>query len=92
MKITIHLPTMLRSYCAGAPAELCIEAGSVQQALRWLAENQPAIYQCVCNEAGAVRQHINLFVNSSLLRSPEELDAPLKPGDEVFIMTAVSGG
>ena len=92
MKVTIHLPSMLRSYCEGAPARLIVEAVSVHESLQQLSQKHPAIYQCVCDEAGAVRRHINLFVNSSLLRSPEELTTPLHPDDELFIMTAVSGG
>ena len=83
---------MLRRYLCGAPAEVCVVAGTVQEALQQLAVEHRSIYECVCTEAGAVRRHINLFVNSSLLRSAEELHAPLRPGDELFIMTAVSGG
>jgi len=92
MNLRVHIPTMLRSYLDGAPAELSVVASSVHEALLELSVEHRPIYQCVCNEAGAVRQHINLFVNSSLIRSPEQLHAQLQSGDELFIMTAVSGG
>jgi molybdopterin converting factor small subunit len=46
----------------------------------------------VCDETGAVRRHINLFVNSSHVRDRDGLDTPLAAGDVLTILPAVSGG
>jgi len=69
-----------------------VSAGSVKEALSALKEQQPLLYRNVCDETGAVRKHINLFVNQSLVHRKEGLGTKLGPGDLLFIMTAVSGG
>ena len=52
----------------------------------------PRLYRSVCDETGAVRRHVNLFVNTVHVRDRAGLDTPLGPGDVVFILPAVSGG
>ena len=52
----------------------------------------PSLYRSVCDETGAVRRHVNLFVNTSHVRDREGLDTALAPGDVVTILPAVSGG
>ena len=91
MSVTIHMPSMLRVYCGGA-STLSLSAPTVREALQWLETNQPALYRCVCDETGAVRRHVNLFVNSYNIRDYEGLDMSLKPGDILTILPAVSGG
>jgi molybdopterin converting factor small subunit len=46
----------------------------------------------VLTEQGEVRQHVNIFVNSSIVRRDQVLDEPLKGSVEICIMPAVSGG
>ena len=41
---------------------------------------------------GAVRRHINIFVNEDHVRDLNDIKTSLEPGDVVTIMTAVSGG
>ena len=91
MTITIHVPAALRAYCNGA-AELSLSASSVRAALEQLERSHPALYRSVCDETGAVRRHINLFVNTSHMRDREGLDTVLVPGDVITILPAVSGG
>jgi molybdopterin converting factor small subunit len=64
----------------------------VRAALEQLERNQPALYRRICDETGAVRRHVNLFVNTSHVRDREGLDTALAPGDVVTILPAVSGG
>jgi len=91
MSISIRIPTALRTECGGT-ADLCVSAQTVRAALEQLELDHSSLYRSVCDETGAVRPHINLFVNSSLVRGPEGLDRVLVPGDVLAIMTAVSGG
>jgi molybdopterin converting factor small subunit len=53
---------------------------------------QPALYRNVCNETGAVRRHINIFVNTTHMRDRDGLDTVLTSGDEIVLLPAVSGG
>jgi molybdopterin converting factor small subunit len=43
-------------------------------------------------EQGEVRQHVNIFVNSSVVRRDEVLDKSLDGTADICIMPAVSGG
>lgn len=89
--ITVHIPGPLRDCCAGA-AELALAATNVRAVLAELERRHPALHRSVCDETGAVRRHINLFVNTDNMRDRGGLDTPLAPGDEVSILPAVSGG
>jgi len=91
VSVTIHLPTALRKYC-GDSADLPISASTIQAALRELQSTQPSLYVNLCDETGAVRRHLNVFVNSDHMRDRDGLDTALRDGDVVTILAAVSGG
>ncbi|MBI5836753.1 MAG: MoaD/ThiS family protein [Candidatus Eisenbacteria bacterium] len=91
MSVKVHVPTALRPYCAGA-AEISLPVSSVSAALEMLEARHPSLYSCICDETGAVRPHVGLFVNQSHIRDREGLATALAPGDVVIILTAVSGG
>jgi len=91
MTVTIHLPAVLRPYCEGAPA-LSLSAASVRAALEQIERSHPALYRSICNETGAVRPHVNLFVNTAHMRDCDGLDTALVSGDVITILPAVSGG
>lgn len=91
MAITIQIPAGLRHECDGRQF-LEVTAVTVQEALDALAGNYPQIYRCVCDETGAVRRHMHLFVNDTLIGGKLRLTHPLGEQDILTIMTAVSGG
>lgn len=91
MTITVFVPGPLREHCDGA-ARLTLTAGTVRAALSTIEQRHPMLYRGVCDETGAVRRHINLFVNTTNVRDREGLDTILALGDEVIILPAVSGG
>jgi MoaD family protein len=88
--ITVHVPQPLRA-CVGA-SELALVAASVRGVLDELEQRYPALHRSVCDETGAVRRHVNVFVNTEHMRDCQGLDTPLAPGDVVTILPAVSGG
>ena len=89
--VTIEVPSMLREYSRGA-SKLHLAAVSVRDALGQLEASHPLLYRSVCNETGAVRRHVNVFVNTANIRDLQALDTPLAPGDTMTIIHAVSGG
>ena len=89
--ITIHVPTVLRACCEGA-SELSLSAASVRAVLEELEQRHPALHRSICDETGAVRRHVNLFVNTAHVRDRDGLETALAPGDVVWILPAVSGG
>jgi adenylyltransferase/sulfurtransferase len=91
MPITIQVSSLLRDYCGGV-GELSLTAANVRGALVEIERQHPALYRSVCNETGAVRPHVNLFVNTHSVRDRQGLDTALTAGDVVTILQAVSGG
>jgi len=89
--ITVYLPGPLRAYSGGA-TQLVIPARTVRAALAHLEQSQAALYRNICDETGAVRRHLNIFVNADNMRDLSGVDTPLAAGDEVTIVPAVSGG
>jgi molybdopterin converting factor small subunit len=89
--VTIHVPAALKQYCGGAD-ELSVSASTVRGALAELERNNPTLYRNLCDERGAVRRHLNVFVNALHVREQNGLDTELSDGDTVTILTAVSGG
>ena len=88
--IIVHVPQPLRS-CVGAP-EVTVVAATLRAVLNELERRFPALHRSVCDETGAVRRHVNLFVNTQHMRDCQGLDTPLAAGDIVTILPAVSGG
>lgn len=91
MPITLQLSALLRDY-SGGKGELALDARDVRAMLRVLETEYPKIHRSICDDTGAIRRHINVFVNSDHIRDLRGLDTPLKPGDVVSLFQAVSGG
>ena len=91
MIIKVFVPAPLRPYCGGA-SELGISASNVRALLDEIERMHPSLYRNVCDETGAVRRHVNLFVNTAHVRDRDGLDTKLVAGDVLTILPAVSGG
>ncbi len=91
MTIQVHLSSSLQAY-SGVGSELSFSAATVREALAELEREHPALYRSVCDETGAPRRHIGLFVNNAHVRDRAGLETPLASGDVITILPAVSGG
>lgn len=69
-----------------------VEVEKVSQVLEKLETIYPGIQSYLIDEVGALRKHVNIFVDGSLIEDREELSDALTQGSEVFIMQALSGG
>ena len=69
-----------------------MSAHNVRATLEALARSEPALYRNVCDETGAVRRHLNVFVNVDNVRDLDGINTALTSGDVVTILPAVSGG
>jgi molybdopterin converting factor small subunit len=91
--ITVRVPAALRDCCAGASElELTLAETCLRGVLEEMGRCYPALLCGICDETGAVRRHVNLFINNQHMRDRDGLDTALAPGDEVIILPAVSGG
>ena len=91
LSVELFVPEMLRQYC-GKARTLDVPGPTVGAVLAQLEREYPDLYVNVCDETGAVRRHINIFVNDDHMRELCGLESPLAPGDVVTILPAVSGG
>lgn len=91
MPTAFRIPRVLRQYSGGVE-ELQLVGQTVRELLDDLRGRYPAVYECVCDETGAIRRHINLFVNNAFLRDAGGLATSVAPGDVVSVFQAVSGG
>lgn len=89
--IAVAIPWPLRNTCGGR-TELSLRANNPRTLLEELERREPELHRSICDETGRLRQHINLFVNSDHMRDLAGLDTPFTDGDNITIMTAVSGG
>ena len=90
-RVTLHLPPAVRPHCGGQ-ASVTLAACDVSGLLRAFAEAWPAAAYMVRDEQGRLREHLNLFVGDASIRALRGLDTPLRDGDVVTILQAVSGG
>ena len=65
-----------------------VEGEDLLSVVRGLETRYPAMKGWVLDEAGAIRQHVSLFVRGETAK----LDEKVGPDDEVFILHAISGG
>lgn len=82
-RVLVHIPASLRAYWGG-DAKHELDAATLAEAMRSLGP----LSTRVLDDAGAVRKHIHLFVN----RAQATLERPLREGDVIHILPAVSGG
>jgi sulfur-carrier protein len=73
---------------AGNRAEHAIEGGSVGELLLALERSHPATSGWILDERGALRRHINVFVNGELGAQ----ETPVAADDRVDVLPALSGG
>lgn len=85
------VPKILQPY-ADRQSEIQLDGRTVRAVLSQLGRQHPKLYECICDERGEVRQHINVFVNNDFICKRTGLDRPLESNDVVSIFQAVSGG
>ena len=91
MQIEVRVPTMLRS-CTNGQARFSLAATTIEDALARLVQEYPLLRRHLYDDAGIQRQHVLIFYNEDNIKWLEHLDVPLKQGDCLSVVQAVSGG
>jgi molybdopterin converting factor small subunit len=90
--IAIQLPTVLREYADRCP-EVPVEAADVEAALRSLTTRYPRLRRHLFTERGALRPHVNVYVNEDEVRAlPAGVGTRLGAGDVITILPGIAGG
>ena len=87
----VIIPSLLQAVTDGA-REVTAEGETVGQALAFLTQRYPAAESRLFQEDGALRPHVNLFVNDEDIRFLGGLDTPVGENDEILIIPAMAGG
>ena len=86
--VEVLLPSALVRLFDGSPRKVMLEATSVYELVWRLNKYWPGMRDRLCSSDGAIRQHINVFVDGERA----SLDTPLRDGAVVMVIPAVSGG
>ena len=87
----VRIPTPLRKLTGGAE-EVQAAGKSVGELIGELEKKYPGIKERICDDSGAVRRFVNIFVKDEDIRFLQNLETPLGDKDEVSIVPAIAGG
>ena len=77
---------------AGGARDVTLDAGTIREALDGLVRAHPSLSERLRDEHGKLRPHLALFINQDDARLLGWEDAPLRDGDIVHVIPALSGG
>ena len=87
----VSIPTPLRPN-AGGNATVEAAGETVGAVLADLGRQFPDINRRIFAAEGQLQQYVNVYVNDEDIRFADELETPVKDGDEVSIIPAIAGG
>jgi molybdopterin synthase sulfur carrier subunit len=91
MAITIRIPTPLRKLTNNAEI-VEVTGGTIGELIEELEQKHPGMKDRLCDETGAVRRFVNIFLNDEDIRFLADKETAVKEGDEVSIVPAIAGG
>ena len=71
---------------------LRVEGGTVREVLDRYFQTHPLVRGYVLDDQGAVRKHVAIFLNQTLIHDRVNLSDPVQESDDVFVAQALSGG
>jgi molybdopterin synthase sulfur carrier subunit len=87
----VRIPTPLRKYTGGAEA-VQADGATIGALVADLDKRHPGLRDRICDESGAVRRFVNIFVNGEDIRFLQNLESAVNPTDEISIVPAIAGG
>lgn len=68
------------------------EGGSVAEVLEAALATDPLLRGYVLDEQGRLRRHVNVYLDGALIGDRLRLSDAVRPGSEIYILQALSGG
>jgi sulfur-carrier protein len=75
-----------------AGTDLRVDAATVAEIVQAIEHCAPGFAFYICDEAGRLRPHVNIFVDQQRVADRTRLSDPVTADAEVFILQALSGG
>ncbi len=91
MQIEVTIPSLLAD-CAGGRRKFPLEAATLAEALQRMLEAHPRLRPHLYDEAMRTRKHVLIFYNDDNVATIADRDRPLRAGDRLLVLQAVSGG
>ena len=91
MPVKVRIPTPLMKL-TNNQSELSAEGETIADMLNNLESQYAGIKERICEENGAPRRLINIYLNEEDIRFLDGEKTVLKDGDEVSIIPAIAGG
>ena len=88
---SVLIPTPLRKLTNDLE-EVSASGANIGEVIDNLDKAFPGLKDRVCDETGAVRRFVNIFVNGEDIRFLDEKATTLKENDEISIVPAIAGG
>jgi len=90
--IRVRLTAQLKDWTRGVSEVRFERAENLRTALKLLDEEFPNIGQRILDDQGRIRNHVNVFVNSSNARELDSEETRLTDGDVIYILPSIAGG
>ena len=90
MTVTVNLYSALSEHTDGR-TQVQVSGSTIGECLNDLVGQFPKLRKVLFNKAGELFRHVFVSVNMKSVR-PENLDVPLKEGDELHITLIIVGG
>lgn len=68
------------------------DGATLREALDAYFAVHPQVRSYVLDDQGAVRKHVAIFINGTLIGDRAGLTDPLRASDEIYVVQALSGG
>jgi molybdopterin converting factor small subunit len=91
MTIKVRIPTPLMKLTDNQ-SEVSAEGGTISDIINNLESRFNGIKDRICEESGAPRRFINIYINEEDIRFLEGESTVVKDGDEISIIPAIAGG
>jgi molybdopterin synthase sulfur carrier subunit len=91
MEVHVRIPTPLKKL-TGEQDIIKANGSTVGEVIQWLTDTYPGLKERLRDERGEVRRFINIYVNNEDIRFIQNLETPLKDGDQLSIIPAIAGG
>jgi sulfur-carrier protein len=87
---SVHFTTNLQRHVASP--SVTVAGATVAECLAAAFEHNPRVRGYVLDEQGAVRKHMNVFVDGEQIRDRTSLSDTVRPDSEIYVIQALSGG
>jgi len=91
MTVTVRIPAPLRKL-TGGNSDVPAQGANVTALIDDLEGNHPGLKARLCDDAGAIRPFVNIYLNDEDIRFLDGPDTALTEGDLVSIVPAIAGG